>query len=172
MPGTAYIGIGSNLGDRFKNCQQAIGLLRENFSSIITSPCYETDPIPGTEGGPFLNGVVAVEASKSPQRLLALLQSIESKLGRVRTKKWGERTIDLDILLFGDQVIDAPELKIPHPELPRRRFVLQPLADLAPDLLHPILQKSVRHLLRECPDQGWVTLYQAVMGKTSKPGIF
>lgn len=167
-----YIGIGSNLGDRLKNYRQAIELLREKFSSIITSPCYETDPIHGTEGGRFLNGVASVRTDKSPQELLALLQSIESKLGRVRTKKWGKRTIDLDLLLFGDQVIDASELKIPHPELPNRRFVLKPLADLAPDLLHPILQKSVRQLLRECPDQGRVTLYKAVRGKTSKPGIF
>lgn len=156
MPSTAYIGIGSNLGDRLRNFRQAIDLLREHFSSIITSPCYETEPLPGTEGGPFLNGVVAVETDQNPQELLKLLQAIESKLGRVRKQHWGARTMDLDLLLYGQEVVQSEGLTIPHPELKNRRFVLQPLADLAPDLLHPTLQKSVRQLLRECPDQGRV----------------
>ncbi len=161
----AYIGLGANLGDRFQQCQQAIDLLRTHAVVTAVAPCYETDPIPGTEGGAFLNGVLKIATDKAPEPLLLLLQEVEIQLGRERAMRrkrairWGARTMDLDLLFFDEKVIRTRNLVVPHPELEKRRFVLQPLADLAPDLLHPTLQKTVKQLLVECSDPGQVVYF-------------
>lgn len=131
-----FIAIGSNIGDREKNINQAIYLLKresrirvEKISAII-----ETEPQGGPPQGKYLNGVIKVKTTFSPRSLLKVLQNIEHNLGRVRTLRFGPRTIDLDILLYGDKVINEPALKIPHPRMFAREFVLKPLLEIEPEL--------------------------------------
>lgn len=153
---TAYIGIGSNLGDGLANCQRAIRLLDELEGCQVQgrSAFYRTEPV-GVEGQPwYLNGVVCLETERAPLHLLQGLLAIETKMGRVRKKKWDARLIDLDLLLHGDRVIDQPGLTLPHPRMHERKFVLIPLAELAPHLIHPVYGKSMRDLLENCPDEG------------------
>ena len=141
---TAYIGIGSNLGDRLKNINAAIDFLRsasgislEKVSSII-----ETEPEGGASQGKFLNGVIKIRTTLSPFELLKVLQQIEAKLKRVRKVKNNPRTIDLDIVLYADKKIDDKGLTVPHPRMLTRRFVLDPLLELEPSILdiHPLLK--------------------------------
>jgi 2-amino-4-hydroxy-6-hydroxymethyldihydropteridine diphosphokinase len=147
---TAFVGIGSNLGDRETNLARAIELLsaEDGIDVVAVSEIRETEPVGPVEQGPFLNGVVQVETSLRPGELLERLLSVESRLGRVRAERWGPRTIDLDLLLYGDEVIDERGLTVPHPRLGQRRFVLEPLADLAPTLVVPGLG-GVEELLAE-----------------------
>ena len=136
MTVTAYLGLGANLGDRLANMREAVRLLEAHGSCRVTarSPVYETKPI-GIEDQPdFLNAVIAIETSLGPEALLDLCKSIENRLGRVRTNKWGPRVIDLDILLCGEAVVQQEGLTIPHPEAVNRAFVLVPLADIAPEI--------------------------------------
>lgn len=144
-----YIGLGSNEGDRFKNLQRAIQLLSKDPRIEVekVSSMYETEPLGYTNQNKFLNAVCEVSTSISPCLLLDLLKNIEKKMGRKKTFKWGPRNIDLDILLFDALVIDVNGLHIPHKELDKRKFVLLPLCEIAPDVVHPVLKKSIKKLL-------------------------
>ena len=136
----AYIGLGSNLGDRAGNIGQAIGLLQKNGINVLkTSAVIETAPVGGPPQNKFLNAVVKVATRLSPVELLDHCQAIEQKLGRVRTVANGPRTIDLDILLYDHLAMDTPQLKIPHPRMFERAFVLEPLKEIEPDLLEESL---------------------------------
>lgn len=147
----AFIGIGSNLGDRLAHCRAALERLALLPGTTLkrVSPFLESEPQEGVEGGLFLNGVAEIATSLSPRELLGYLQSIEAALGRAPDHRPGTaRTMDLDILLFGDTVMDEPGLTIPHPRLAKRRFVLAPLVALAPALRHPVLKVPATELLR------------------------
>jgi 2-amino-4-hydroxy-6-hydroxymethyldihydropteridine diphosphokinase len=138
---TAFVGIGSNLGDRETNLRRAVDLLsaEEGIEVVAVSEIRETEPVGPVEQGPFLNGAVKVETSLGPRELLDRLLSVENRLGRVRSERWGPRTIDLDLLLYGSNRIDEPGLAVPHPRLHERRFALEPLLDLDPALEIPEL---------------------------------
>ena len=144
---TAYIALGSNLGDKEANLRRALELLIERGVEIVkTSTFISTEPYGVTDQPTFLNGVCEVRTSLEPLALLHILLAIEQEMGRVRLRHWGERNIDLDLLLYEDVVLDTGELKLPHPDMQNRDFVLLPLAEIAPKLVHPILQKSIEEL--------------------------
>lgn len=149
-----YISFGSNLGEREKNIKRALELIEMDPNIIIEeiSSIYETEPFGKKDQEWFLNGVVKVRTFHPPQVLLGVLQDIEKRIGRRREKKWGPRKIDLDLLLFDNECIDTKLLKIPHPYLHKRRFVLVPLAEIAQDLFHPRLKKRIEELLLETKD--------------------
>lgn len=138
-PVTAYLGLGGNIGNSRYYLQEAVALLADYPAIQVEriSPYLETEPVGYLEQANFLNGVVQIATSLSPQELLAAAQSIENKLGRVRTVRWGPRTIDIDILLYGELVLETPALTLPHPRMLERAFVLQPLALIAPELRIP-----------------------------------
>jgi 2-amino-4-hydroxy-6-hydroxymethyldihydropteridine diphosphokinase len=146
-----YLSLGSNIGDREAHLRDAITQLQTTGKITAISSFYETEPVEFTEQALFLNCAVGLETSFAPEELMSHLLEIERELGRERVQKKGPRTIDIDILLFGDQVLDSVGLTIPHPAMAERRFVLQPLVEIAPDLVHPILKKTVRELLAELP---------------------
>ena len=160
---TAYIGFGSNVGDRIDFCDRAVTLLSLLPHSQVTgvSLLYETEPVkdganPGA--GWLLNGVVQLETAITPESLLSMLSEIERSLGRDDDNRSGPRTIDLDLLFYGQRVIDQPGLKVPHPRLHMRRFVLMPLSELAPLLVHPTRLRSVNQMLSETTDPSEVRL--------------
>jgi len=147
------LSLGSNMGDRMANlvaARRRIGAL-SGVRLRASSPVYETEPVDSTAQRWFFNQVTEAETDLFPLQLLARLQHIERALGRVRTVAKGPRTIDIDILLYGQAVVRRPELEIPHPRMAERRFVLAPLADLAPDLRHPVTRRTVRELLEAAP---------------------
>jgi 2-amino-4-hydroxy-6-hydroxymethyldihydropteridine diphosphokinase len=160
MAKTAFIGIGSNLGDKLANCLRAIELIRgiPGCFLIAGSDLYRTEPVGVEKQDWYVNAVISLSASISAQDLLSSLMGIEERMGRVRTRKWAPRTIDLDILLFGQDIINDKDLEIPHPFMHLRRFVLVPMVQLAPDLIHPVLGKTMSELLEDLSDEG-----QAVM---------
>ena len=148
---TAYLGLGSNLGDREENLRKALSLLGESVEIIALSSVYQTEPWGYAEQPSFLNLVCGFRTSLSPPELLALVQEVERRLGRVRSIRYGPRTIDVDILLYGDRIVDTPDLQIPHPRIPERAFVLAPFAEIAPDIEHPTLKRPISALLADAP---------------------
>ena len=132
----AYVGLGANLGAREETLRRAVQLLREadGVDVLVVSQLRETEPVGVVDQPPFLNGAVALETARAPRELLDLLLEIERSLGRVREERWGPRTIDLDLLVYGDEIVDEPGLRVPHPRLHERRFALEALAELEPGL--------------------------------------
>lgn len=151
--GTAYLLTGSNLGDRASSLQKANALIVQSCGKIISySSLYETAPWGLLEQPAFLNQAIAVETSLEPEELMQALLEIEAAMGRIRDARYGPRIIDLDILLYDQVIMERPILHLPHPALPQRRFALTPLAEIAPALIHPVLQKNIQELLAECTD--------------------
>ena len=145
---TAYVALGSNLGDKEANLRRALELLIERGVEIVkTSTFISTEPYGVTDQPTFLNGVCEVRTSLEPLALLYTLLEIEQEMGRVRVRHWGERNIDLDLLLYEDVVMNTPELILPHPDMQNRDFVLLPLAEIAPEIVHPTLQKTIHELV-------------------------
>ena len=146
---TAYLSLGSNLGDRAANLRAAAAQLDVAGRLLAVSAFYETQPVEVPDQPWFLNCVVAIETDKTPRELLQLALQVEAAMGRLRMRKKGPRNIDIDLVLFGDRVVDEPRLKIPHPAMHQRRFVLEPLVEIAPEARHPELGKTARELLAE-----------------------
>jgi len=157
----AYLLLGSNLGDRRENLKTANTLIEKICGTIIqSSSIYETAAWGKTDQPAFLNQAIEIETKLNAKKLMEEIVKIEQSMGRERKEKYGPRIIDIDILLFDDEQYDGPFLTIPHPEMQNRRFVLVPLAEIAANLQHPLLKKSVSRLLEECPDQLEVKKYR------------
>ncbi len=155
-----YLLLGSNVGDRDANIAKACELIgQETGSSIRQSALYETAAWGKTDQAAFLNQAIAIDTDLAPLALLTLLKKIEKRVGRIDTEKWGPRVIDIDILFYGREIIQLPELQVPHPYLPVRRFALLPLSEIA-DMRHPVLKKTIKDLLAECPDTSEVKVYK------------
>ncbi|GAB4038731.1 2-amino-4-hydroxy-6-hydroxymethyldihydropteridine diphosphokinase [Spirosoma gilvum] len=157
---SVYLLLGANLGDRIKTLNRAIDLIAERIGSVgQESAIYETAPWGVTDQPTYLNQVLAIETTLKPEELLNQTQAIEQELGRVRIERWGARLIDIDILYYDQLKLQTERLTIPHPYLHQRRFTLVPLAEISPDFVHPILQKTSLELLAECADTSEVGLY-------------
>lgn len=142
------------MGDRAANLQAAITGLAKNLAVTAVSPIYQTPPWGITDQPDFLNMCLTAETDLPSDELLALLKSLEKEIGRVPGERWGPRLIDIDLLFYANQIIQTEKLKIPHPELPERAFVLRPLADIAPDFVHPVLGETVVALAAKVDDEG------------------
>lgn len=155
MANNVFLGLGSNLGDRKALLDKALELIAESVGPVIASSgIYETEPWGFKNGTDFLNMVVQVHTELNPAELLTKLALIENKLERKRSnRRYVSRTIDIDILIYGKRVINRPDLIIPHPLIQERKFVLVPLCELAPELVHPVINKTFAELLRECRDE-------------------
>jgi len=146
----AFIGLGSNLGDREANIRQALQQLEQMPETTIVrgSSLYDTEPVGVPDQPNFLNGVVQIETHLAPRQLLWNLMLIERRLGRVRTQHWGPRVIDLDLLLYGEEVVDEPDLQVPHPQMTQRSFVMVPLVEIEPLLVHPVTNQTMLSILQ------------------------
>jgi len=143
----AYLSLGSNVGDREAQLRGAVNRLAALGRVAAVSSFYQTEPVEFTDQPWFLNCAVALETGVTPQQLMGSLLAIEKQMGRERVQKKGPRSIDIDVLLFDDLVVDTKEVTIPHPAMHERRFVLEPLAEIAPEVVHPLLKKNIRDLL-------------------------
>jgi len=149
----AFLLIGGNIGDRKKNIETACELLNDRCATIIkASSIYETAAWGKTDQPSFLNQALEVHTSLNAKQLIRCILKAEKTMGRIRKEKYGSRNIDIDILLFNNEKHDYPFLKLPHPEMQNRRFALMPLVEIAPDVIHPVLHKTITELLKECPD--------------------
>ncbi len=151
MVETVFIGLGSNLGSPADNIRTALDHINsiEGWIPAASSAFYENEPFGNTDQPRFVNAVTQGHCTLTPQTLLTELLQIEKEMGRVREEKWGPRLIDLDILFYGQQVIDSPDLRVPHPGIPERSFVLIPLGDLASEWVHPVVKKTVIEMIAE-----------------------
>lgn len=149
-----YLLLGTNLGDRNLNLRRARQLIHANIGKIVkVSSVYETVPWGYSEQPNFFNQILKIESDKSADEMLRLILNIEKEMGRIRTEKWKPRLIDIDLLYYENEIIDKGDLKVPHPEIPNRRFTLAPLNEIAPNEIHPVLKKSNRELLNETQDR-------------------
>ena len=157
-PETVYLLFGSNLGDRAGHIRKAIAKVKERTGEpFIISSLYETEPWGFRHENPFLNQAMVLYTHASPHKLLGEIMTIEQEAGRIREGKgYAARSLDIDILFYGRDVINLGNLVIPHPRICERRFVLVPLDEIAPDFIHPVRNKSIRDLLKECEDRSWV----------------
>ncbi|APQ76168.1 TPA: 2-amino-4-hydroxy-6-hydroxymethyldihydropteridine diphosphokinase [Clostridium botulinum] len=147
---TAYVAFGSNMGEKENYIKRALEKIEERGMKIIkVSSIYETEPYGVLDQDSFLNGVVKIETNLTPEDLIGELLNIEKQLDRVRERRWGPRTIDLDIIFYDDLIINEKDLVIPHKDLENREFVLKPLCDIDENFIHPVLKKSVRELYDE-----------------------
>ena len=153
---TAYIGIGSNMGEPLNNCRKAVDIIDHIDGCRVAeiSRFYRTEPVGATSQNWYVNGAIQIETTLGPHELLRSLLSIESRMGRVRRQKWEARVIDLDILLYENEVIEEGDLKVPHPLMHQRRFVLMPMVDLNPRLIHPVLGMEMAGLLDDLSVEG------------------
>jgi len=152
--------IGGNLGDRLQLLKQAEDLLKKKFTVVKKSYIYESVAWGDNSEGDYLNRILIIETDMDPEEILRQAQAIEDLLERVRIQKWGNRTMDIDILYVDEQIIQSPTLTVPHPFIQERRFVLVPLCELLPAFRHPILNKTHLQLLKICRDEGEVKVYE------------
>jgi len=161
MHKVVYLSLGSNLGDREANLRNAIERLRGVGNPVAISSFYETEPIDVVSQPWFLNCAVKLDTEKMPRQLITAILSLEQEMGRQRKQQKAPRTIDIDILLFGSSMIDIPSLTIPHPRMHERRFVLEPLAEIAPDARHPVFKRTIRELREALPPGQMVKKFAA-----------
>lgn len=154
VPVIAYLGIGSNLGDPVENCREALRRISTLTGSELLrrSSLYRTEPVGSDAQGWFVNGAVEIRTSLTALQLLKALQWVERSMGRERVERWGPRVIDIDILLFGQEIVNTEALVVPHPEMHRRRFVLEPMNELAAYVIHPLYGVSMKGLLERLED--------------------
>ena len=161
MPNGIYLLLGTNLGDRLTNLTAVRSQISELAGRIINeSVIYETEPWGISDQPNYLNQVIQIDSDHTAEELLGILQKIETQLGRFRNQKWTSRIIDIDILFYQQEIIKTNQLTVPHPYLHKRRFTLIPLAEIAPDFVHPVLKKPISELLALCPDTLMVSPYK------------
>ena len=161
MQTEVVLSLGGNKGNREKLLFHAVESLNDNFQLLRVSKIYETQAWGGVAKANFLNQIAIISTAKKSDEVLEIIQKIESDLGRTREEPWGDRTMDIDVLYFSNQVIETDKLKVPHPFIAQRRFILVPLNELLPDKKHPTLHKTSTRMLEECADVNEVRLYTA-----------